>query len=78
MTPQPHFIRRVAAAVASMLAFGAGPALAAPDEIRVMTDDMTDVGEFGLELQAASVRARSGPTTGHLGQGLAASSYRPS
>jgi len=54
------------------------PAVAAPDEIRVLTDDLTEVGDFSLELHMASVGARRGGATRHLGQGLSELSYEVS
>ena len=51
------------------------PVFAVPDEIRVMTDDLTDAGDFSLGLHAASVRARNGATTRHVEQGLIELSY---
>lgn len=62
-------------AVAGAMALAAGPLRAAPDEMRVMSDDLTEPGNFGLELHAASVRARSGAATRHLGQGLVEIGY---
>ena len=50
-------------------------ASAAPYEIRVITDDLTDRGDVSLELHAASVHARTGSTTQYLEQGLAELSY---
>lgn len=51
------------------------PAAAAPDEIRVLSDELTDPGEASLELHAASIRARRATGTRHLGQGLVELSY---
>lgn len=51
------------------------PATAAPDEIRVMTGDLTEPGDVSLELHAASIRTRGSSGTRHLGQGLAEISY---
>lgn len=69
----------VQAALASLLlgtlTLSPAPACAAPDEIRVMTDSLADRGDIELELHAASVRARGGDATRHLGQGLAELSY---
>lgn len=62
------------ALVSAMMLFAAS-ARAAPDEIRVITDDLSDQGDVSLELHAASVRARTNATTQHLGQGLTELSY---
>lgn len=66
---------RVAFLLATVASVAAPPVLAAPDEIRVMTDELADAGEFSLELHAASVRARAGSATHHVGQGLAELAY---
>lgn len=65
----------VMAALVSAMTLSAESARAAPDEIRVITDDLPDRGGVSLELHAASVRARRGETTQHLAQGLAEISY---
>ncbi|MGZ5179537.1 MAG: hypothetical protein ACXWC6_06170 [Ramlibacter sp.] len=62
-------------AVAGAMTLAAGPLRAAPDEMRVMSDDLTDPGDLSLELHVASVRARSGAATRHLVQGLAEIAY---
>ena len=63
-----------AALLGAMMLF-VPPVRAAPDEIRVVTDDLTDQGDISLELHAASVRAREGASTQHLGQGILELSY---
>lgn len=63
------------AALVSVMTLCAQSAYAAPDEIRVITDELPDRGGVSFELHAASVRARRGETTQHLGQGLAEISY---
>lgn len=63
------------AALVSAMTLSAGSVCAAPDEIRVIIDDLPNQGAVSLELQAASVQARRGETTQHLEQGLAEISY---
>lgn len=77
MKPCTHVVARssLLPVLVSAMTLVAVPVSAAPDEIRVMTDDLTNRGDVSLEIHAASVRARTGATARHLGQGLAELSY---
>lgn len=60
---------------AALLAVCAAPALAAPTDFRVLTDELTDVDEFGLELQASWARPARKVGGATVFQGLAELAY---
>ncbi|CAM3936847.1 hypothetical protein [Roseateles saccharophilus] len=67
---------RSAACAVMLVALCSAGAQAAPADFRVLNDDLTEAGEFGLELQGSWVRpARSAATPSPLLQGMAEFSY---